>query len=839
MSGDKLHVIALISGGKDSFYSLLHCIHHGHRIVALANLFPSSAADGSTAVRAIEPGCHGDSPSGRTGHHEHAPCVPEKDLNSFMYQTVGHDIIPLYASATRLPLYRQAILGTSLCRGRDYDYASVHGQGPVAAGDETESMLPLLRAVMARHPDANALCSGAILSTYQRTRVESVALRLGLAPLSYLWKYPLLPSVPGAPADEAQLLRDMAAAGVEARIIKVASAGLDEHHLWERVTSETGVRRVKAALRKFGAAEGASLGEGGEFETIVVDGPAILFKKRIAVPVGGRSVVSEGGGSAWLMLRGAKLEDKPVQEPEPQLSVRVPGLLGPLFQSVADSLDQPAPAPARQAAGFTSSKLVPKSNVHLRADSDTSHWVVAADPSAGGGSCIHAETINVVDKIKLLLSTNGLEPCQITSVIILLRSMADFASVNTEYGKLFTRPNPPSRITVSCGDLLPPGRNIVSYMTAPVANARVARTGLHVQSRSYWAPANIGPYSQAIETAVSVDGEPTGLRSVLISGQIPLLPASMALPPASKTSVQEQIVLSLQHLWRIGAEMKVQCWSSATAYFARQHGDSAAQKSTMMLAGRAWKLAHGSPDDDDDGGGGGDDDDGGPDLWDLKYNKQFRALGPTETETSCPSIPDWSAYTLRQQNEPGSCIPPVFAAEVESLPRGSLVEWHAHNGLKNIEAGSVELIHFTTAGTDGTGGWQSWHMTVKAGENHVVFTAMAYPGASHDGAVEFDVLQRELGPRYQESMHRLQPNMSSPANLLPYLGYVDLNRTEGLWRHKGGAGIDMAFAVVPCHSIWGPTGQRLTAVAFYKAILTASDVRGMEQDMVGVGVKEY
>ncbi|KAG8419862.1 hypothetical protein J3458_004692 [Metarhizium acridum] len=803
MSGEKLSVIALISGGKDSFYSLLHCIHHGHRIVALANLFPisadsssSSSSSSSTAVRIIEPGrYYVDSASATTDHHDAAAwSAPERDLNSFMYQTVGHEIIPLYASATGLPLYRQPIVGSAVRHERDYDYTSAHRQGSAASGDETESMLPLLRAVLVRHPEANALCSGAILSTYQRTRVESVALRLGLTPLSYLWKYPILPSVPGTPADEAQLLRDMATAGVEARIIKVASAGLNEHHLWETVTSETGVRRVKSSLRKFGAAEGASLGEGGEFETIVVDGPDILFKKRITVPDDGRKVIAEGGGSTWLMLRGAKLEDKAVHEQETPSSVREPALLEASFQSVADALDQTTPV--KQAAGFGTSKLLPESDVQFRADADTLHWFVVADPSATG-PCIQNETINVVDKIKSLLSTNGLESSRITSVLILLRNMADFSKINSEYGKLFTKPNPPSRITISSGDLLPQDRNIVMYITAPVANAKVARNGLHVQSRSYWAPANIGPYSQAIETAVSVDGEPTSLRSVIIAGQIPLIPASMALPIASKTLLRDQIVLSLQHLWRIGAEMKVQCWSSAVAYFARQHCENDAQESAV-LAGQAWKFAHGSPDCNDD------DDDNGPDPWDLRYNQQFQALGATETKTSYPSIPDWSVYTLRQQNEPALSIPPLFAAE--------------------IEVGSVELIYLPTAGTVGSDGWQSWHLIVKAGESHIVYTTMAYSGASQDGSAEFRVLERELGAMYWASIHKLQPNVMNfaAANPLPYLGYVDLRRAESLWGHKGSDDVEIPFAVVPCHSIWDSAGQRLTAVALYKSILTDS-----------------
>ncbi|OAQ70537.1 meiotically up-regulated 71 protein [Pochonia chlamydosporia 170] len=810
MSGERLNVIALISGGKDSFYSLLHCIHHGHRVVALANLFPTSEHTDSTAVRIIDPSQSINASSPAPGQDVVSPPAPEKDLNSFMYQTVGHEIIPLYAAATGLPLYRQPILGGALRHERDYDYTSTtgHDQGPAPVGDETESMVPLLRAVMSRHPEANALCSGAILSTYQRTRVESVALRLGLTPLSYLWKYPILPSVPGTVADEAQLLRDMATAGVEARIIKVASAGLDESHLWERVTSETGVSRIKASLRKFGAAEGASLGEGGEFETIVVDGPASLFKKRIVVPDDGRRAVPEGGGSTWLMLRGVKLEDKPVQELGGKLSVREPGLLDARFQSLTESLAQ-AP-PDGQKHYFDSSKLIKASDLQSRVDSDSLCWTVVADSSATGSS-IENETINVVGKINSLLSTNGLEPSQLTSVIIILRDMADFPRINAEYGNLFTKPNPPSRITISSGHLLPRDRNIVLYATAPTAAAKVARNGLHVQSRSYWAPANIGPYSQAIETAVTVDGHATSLRTVAIAGQIPLVPASMNLPSASATLLQEQIVLSLQHLWRIGSEMRVQCWSSAVTYLARQSSEADAQEAAKVAA-QSWRLAHGSPEDDDET-------DNGPDPWDLKYNPQYQSLGGREVKTSSPSVADWSVYTLRQQNEPGSCIPPVFAAEVESLPRGSLVEWHAHNGLKNVEESSVELIHFPAVGVDG---WQSWHMVVKATETIVVYTTMAYYGREESDAVEFHGLQQEMGKVYKASMRKLQPKVVCPEGTLPYLGYVDFNRAPGLWTGKGGTGIEIPFALVPCHSLWSSAGERPTAVVLYKTFLTAT-----------------
>jgi diphthine-ammonia ligase len=45
-----LNVVALISGGKDSLFSILHCQANGHNVVALANLHPADAADGNEDI---------------------------------------------------------------------------------------------------------------------------------------------------------------------------------------------------------------------------------------------------------------------------------------------------------------------------------------------------------------------------------------------------------------------------------------------------------------------------------------------------------------------------------------------------------------------------------------------------------------------------------------------------------------------------------------------------------------------------------------------------------------------------------------------------------------------
>ncbi|KAJ3484363.1 hypothetical protein NLG97_g7070 [Lecanicillium saksenae] len=774
MTSQSLNVIALVSGGKDSFYSLLHCIQNGLRIVALANLHPPAPAATS------------------------ADAQDEKDLNSFMYQTVGHEVIPLYAEATGLPLYRQSIDGGAKHHERDYAYdASEQG------ADETESMFTLLKAIKEKHPEANALCSGAILSTYQRTRVESIAGRLGLTPLAYLWKYTVLPS-PVTPANEAQLLVDMEAAGLEARIIKVASAGLDESHLWERVSSTTGSNRVKQALRKFGAVDGASLGEGGEFETLVLDGPSCLFKKRIDVPEDGRLVVREGGGSTWLLTRGAQLQDKDTSNSDLTINSRVPELYDSKFAKVLEELTtRPKVALAKGVAGSEAKPL--SSGGSLKNEStELFSWSFVSDDAFESGS-ITEETKKVVGKLKEALAKHSLDAGQLTTVVIILRNMADFPEINLEYGGLFKSPNPASRVTISCGNLLPEGRNILIYATAPPASNIQTRDGLHVQSRSYWAPANIGPYSQAIDIPITNNNVDLGLRSVYIAGQIPLIPRSMMLPTPSSTSLEEQITLSLQHLWRIGTQMKIQQWTSAVAYF-----DKAASETDMEsrahLASRAWHMMHAEPEEEDDNGV--------IDPWDLKYNTQYMSLASGADSKPRP-LPDWEVFPMRQQNEPETCIPPFFAVEVEELPRQSAVEWHAHIGLSGLPETSTQLVSHDESQL---GGWRSWHTLVRAEQGIFVHSALANIDDTA-AASNLHAIVRDAQAKYKDSIRLLGAESLNVASEAPYLMYVDKRST--MFNEGASNVINLPCGIIPSHSIWAADGKRASSVAVFRLSLSS------------------
>lgn len=620
-----LKIVALISGGKDSFFSLLHCIANGHDVVALANLHPASPAEGASI----------------------------EDTDSFMYQTIGHAVIPLYEKALGLPLYRQEIAGSAVNQSKSY------GPTPNEAekADETESLVPLLRKVMAAHPEVNAVSTGAILSDYQRTRVESVALRLGLTPLSYLWQYPHLP-----PGTQTSLLEDMAAVGQDARIIKVASGGMDDSFLWENVADPRTKNRLVKAAQRFGTdGDGAALGEGGEYETLAIAGPAPLWKARIVVGEGDRAVLPGEAGSASVKINKAEIAPLEVTEAR---SVRTPELLDERFMALLERMSE------------LSTNEDPSSiNSPPPQDEKPRAGDVLIESLTAPGNDATEQTEAIMRQLETRLSEAGLDFSDIAYTSIILRNMADFASVNAAYGKCFQHPSPPARITLSCAGVLPQDALVTISATSVAPTSSKARKGLHVQSRSYWAPANIGPYSQAITVSAATSGNECEL--VYVAGQIPLEPASMELysphgHDTAETFVQ-QGVLSLQHLYRIGAAVSVRRWSSVIAFITAPSAEDAASRAN--IARRMWQEVHRSTDKENTDEN--EDEDEAFDVWD-----QQRGAGRGAWQTYEADEKDDSA-----QHEQST--PPIYVIEVDSLPRGASIEWVAYGVIGNGQEGVI------------------------------------------------------------------------------------------------------------------------------------------------------
>ncbi|BBH06749.1 endoribonuclease [Prunus dulcis] len=130
------------------------------------------------------------------------------ELDSYMYQTVGHQIVVSYAECMGVPLHQKLSYRMTL-------------------GDEVEDMFFLLNEVKRQIPSVTGVSSGAIASDYQRLRVESVCSRLGLVSLAYLWKQ-----------DQSLLLQEMITNGIVAITVKVAAMGLDpSKHLGKEMAS--------------------------------------------------------------------------------------------------------------------------------------------------------------------------------------------------------------------------------------------------------------------------------------------------------------------------------------------------------------------------------------------------------------------------------------------------------------------------------------------------------------------------------------------------------------------------------------------------------------------------
>jgi len=127
--------------------------------------------------------------------------------------------------------------------------------------------------------------------------------------------------------------------------------------------------------------------------------------------------------------------------------------------------------------------------------------------------------------------------------------MDDFSRINAAYGSFFGT-SPPARACVSTD--LPQNIRVVLECIAFTTVSPVSRQSLHVQSLSYWAPANIGPYSQAITvshlspfSAIFIKISQVGDR-IFVSGQIGLIPASNSLPVPR--SLVDELALSLRHI---------------------------------------------------------------------------------------------------------------------------------------------------------------------------------------------------------------------------------------------------------------------------------------------------
>ncbi|KAF7827248.1 diphthine--ammonia ligase isoform X1 [Senna tora] len=437
-----MKVVALISGGKDSCYAMMMCNKYGHEIVALANLMPD---DDSV-----------------------------DELDSYMYQTVGHQIIISYAECTGLPLFRRRIKGST--RHQELGYR-------ITPGDEVEDMFILLSEVKRKIPSVTAVSSGAIASDYQRLRVESVCSRLGLVSLAYLWKQ-----------DQSLLLQEMIANGILAITVKVAAMGLDPaKHLGKEITF------LNSYLHKLKELYGINVcGEGGEYETLTLDCPlftnARIFLDEYQVVMHSSDSIAPVGILHPLAFH---LENKAdTQSLRSQNNKHEMEELGNVFEvqdyvercvATREPVDYIPDVIDGANHRFQFSRTKNKSTFSICC------WL--HDSSSAG---LQEDLKAVLGRIELQLTDFGLDWKNVLYVHLYIDDMTQFSMANETYVKFITHENcpfgVPSRSTVEM-PLLQVGLGR-AYVEVLVTNNQTKKV-LHVQSISCWAPSCIGPYSQA------------------------------------------------------------------------------------------------------------------------------------------------------------------------------------------------------------------------------------------------------------------------------------------------------------------------------------------------------
>jgi diphthine-ammonia ligase len=201
--------IALFSGGKDSSWALPRALERGLPIERLVTVHPAE--------------------------------------DSFMYHVPATELAELAAESVGIPLLEVE------SRVDASDVSDAGRQGDV----ELEPLEAALRR-LDEEVGVAGVVAGAVESEYQTSRIEAMADRLGAETFAPLWR-----------RDPRELAEAMLEAGFEIRIVRVAAAGLDESWLGRRFDREA-LSELEALHERYGV---HLLGEGGEFETLVTDGP--------------------------------------------------------------------------------------------------------------------------------------------------------------------------------------------------------------------------------------------------------------------------------------------------------------------------------------------------------------------------------------------------------------------------------------------------------------------------------------------------------------------------------------------------------------------------------------
>lgn len=171
--------------------------------------------------------------------------IVPKDQDSYMFQSPDRALLNAQSNALGIPL----------------SIESSSGEKEI----ELEDLERLLAKAKHDHK-IEGVAAGALASDYQAERINRVCAKLGLKVFAPLWH-----------KDQELHMRNVIASGFDVRMTRVAADGLDKNWLGKRLANDD-IDKLVTLHKKLGI---NIAGEGGEFETIVLDGPN--FKHPISI----------------------------------------------------------------------------------------------------------------------------------------------------------------------------------------------------------------------------------------------------------------------------------------------------------------------------------------------------------------------------------------------------------------------------------------------------------------------------------------------------------------------------------------------------------------------------
>lgn len=195
--------------------------------------------------------------------------IKSKNKDSFMFHTPTINLSEKISKSTNIPVIEVVTSGEKEKELRDLEIA-------------------IRKAII--DYKIEGVVSGALYSNYQRERIESICENLGIRSFAPLWHM-----------DQKEYLRRVVKEGYKVIITKIAAHGLTENYLGKIIDEKT-IEKLVALEKKFKL---NVAGEGGEYETLVLDAP--FYNKKLKIEF---DKIIENEFTGYIKIKKAKFVKK-------------------------------------------------------------------------------------------------------------------------------------------------------------------------------------------------------------------------------------------------------------------------------------------------------------------------------------------------------------------------------------------------------------------------------------------------------------------------------------------------------------------------------------------------